>query len=96
MAALWITYAWADNADSDIDFIIQELGFAGLSVKMDRWNIGADRSLWEQIEHFITNPSQSDGWVFVGTQSSLASHPVRKSMHMRWTERLRVVGSIIR
>ena len=39
MAMLWLTYAWADNKDNDVDFIAQELVQAGVSVKLDRWNI---------------------------------------------------------
>lgn len=26
VTTVWMTYAWADNKDSDVDFIAQELG----------------------------------------------------------------------
>ena len=58
MANLWITYAWADNEHSDVDYIAQELRNTGINVKLDRWNLGAGKPLWEQIEHFIQNPTE--------------------------------------
>lgn len=67
MAKIWITYAWKDNEDGDIDFIAQELKRAGLEVKLDRWQLGAGQRLWPQIEHFITAPSESDAWLFYAT-----------------------------
>ena len=73
MAKIWLTYAWADNQHQDIDFLAQELITAGLTVKLDRWNIGAGQLLWEQIENFIQNPDESDAWVIVATQASLGS-----------------------
>lgn len=78
MPTLWITYAWADNASGDIDFIAQELGRAGIQIKLDRWNIQAGRRLWEQIESFIASKDQSDGWLLVATQNSLASEPCKE------------------
>lgn len=60
MKTVWITYAWADNDHGDVDFVAQELKAAGLTVKLDRWNIEAGKRLWEQISHFIEAPDQSD------------------------------------
>ena len=37
MASIWITYAWNDNKDQDIDFIAQELRAVGLTVKLVYW-----------------------------------------------------------
>lgn len=70
---VWLTYAWKDNESGDIDFIAQELQSMGLTVKLDRWNIGAGRRLWEQIDSFISDSSQSDGWLLVATPASLSS-----------------------
>jgi len=56
MATIWLTYRWDDNKDQDVDFLAHELVAAGLTVKLDRWNLGAGRRLWEQIENFIQNP----------------------------------------
>lgn len=78
MASVWITYAWKDNEHQDVDFIAQELKGAGLTVKLDRWNIGAGRRLWDQIEGFIRNPSESDSWILIATQNSLLSEPCRE------------------
>lgn len=77
-ATIWITYAWSDNHQGDIDFIAQELTAAGLVVKLDRWNIGAGRRLWEQIDQYITDPGKSDAWLLVATQASLLSQPCKE------------------
>ena len=59
MNSVWITYAWDDNKDGDVDFTAQELIRAGLDVKLDRWNLSAGKRLWEQIEAFIQDPSNN-------------------------------------
>jgi len=76
-ATVWITYSWEDNRD-DVDFVAQELGNAGLDVRLDRWVIGAGRRLWEQIESFIQNPNESDGWLLYATQASLGSEACKE------------------
>ncbi|WP_225765077.1 toll/interleukin-1 receptor domain-containing protein [Stenotrophomonas sp. Marseille-Q4652] len=78
MATVWISYAWADNQHNDVDFIAQELERAGLTVKLDRWNISAGRRLWDQIEGFITDPQQSGAWVLIATNNSLSSEPCKE------------------
>lgn len=78
MATIWLTYAWADNAHGDVDFIAQELERKGLTVKLDRWNIGAGQRLWDQIDNFIQSPSESDAWLMFATQASLGSQPCRE------------------
>lgn len=78
MASIWISYAWKDNESSDVDFVAQELKAAGLTVKLDRWNIGAGKRLWEQIEGFIKNPSESNAWVLIATHNSLESEPCKE------------------
>lgn len=78
MATVWITYAWVDNEHKDIDFVAQELERAGLMVKLDRWNLGAGKRLWEQIESFICKSDQSDAWLLVATNNSLASEPCKE------------------
>ncbi len=35
MATVWLTYAWQDNENSDVDFVAQELEAGGLTVKLD-------------------------------------------------------------
>ena len=78
MATVWITYAWDDNQDRDVDFVAQELRAAGLAIKLDRWNIGAGRRLWEQIENFIVNAAESDAWLLIATCNSLQSEPCKE------------------
>ncbi|WP_420426815.1 toll/interleukin-1 receptor domain-containing protein [Algiphilus sp.] len=78
MAKLWITYAWADNEAQDVDYLAQELGSSGLKIKLDRWNLGAGKRLWEQIEKFICSSDECDAWVLVATENSLASEPCKE------------------
>lgn len=80
MGILWLTYAWDDNQDHDVDFVAQELVRGGVPVKLDRWNIVAGRRLWDQIATFITDPSQSDAWAIYATQKSLASERCREEL----------------
>ena len=75
---VWLSYAWADNKEQDVDFLAQELDRTGLEVKLDRWNISAGSRLWEQIEKFISSADESDAWILVATQNSLASEPCRE------------------
>lgn len=78
MASIWITYAWTDNESGDVDFIAQELQHAGLTVKMDRWNLRAGVRLWEQIAEFIQSPQHCDAWLLIASQRSLGSEPCRE------------------
>lgn len=78
MATVWLTYAWDDNKDGDVDFIAQELEAGGVKVNLDRWNIAAGKRLWEQIEEFIVSPEQCDGWVLIATDNSLLSEPCKE------------------
>jgi hypothetical protein len=78
MATLWITYAWADNNDKDVDFVAQELEAAGIAVKLDRWNITAGQRLWEQIDNFIGSPTECDAWMIYATANSLGSEPCKE------------------
>lgn len=76
--SIWLTYAWNDNMDGDVDFIAQELTRAGLEVKLDRWNLTVGKRLWEQIETFIQDPSKSDAWLLCATQASLGSEACKE------------------
>ncbi len=78
MASVWLTYAWSDNAAGDIDYYAQELVATGLDVRLDRWNLRAGARLWDQIAEFITDPSQSDGWLLIATQASLGSEACKE------------------
>lgn len=78
MAKIWITYAWADNQQKDVDFIAQELQQAGVEVLLDRWNILAGNRLWSQIENFICSKEESDAWLLIATHNSLSSESCKE------------------
>lgn len=78
MAIIWLTYAWDDNKEGDVDFLAQEIKRFGVDVKLDRWNLGAGKRLWEQIEKFINDDGECDAWVLYATQHSLGSEPCRE------------------
>jgi hypothetical protein len=80
MKRLWITYSWEDNTNNDIEYIAQELENVGISVKLDIWNIKAGKRLWEQIDNFISNPSESDALAIIATQNSLGSEPCKEEV----------------
>ncbi len=92
MATIWITYAWADNKNDDVDFVAQELINAGLTVKLDRWNIGAGKRLWEQIDNFIQNSAECDGWILYATPNSLGSEPCKEEFAYALDRALRTRG----
>ena len=75
---LWVTYAWADDEDNDVQFLAQELTAAGIDIKLDRWTIGAGERLWPQIEKFIQGPDKCDAWMMVATSASLGSEPCKE------------------
>lgn len=76
--SLWLSYAWTDNEDQQVEFIAQELSDAGLNVKMDRWTLQAGNRLWDQIESMIQDSTKSDAWAIYATDSSLSSQPCRE------------------
>lgn len=78
MATVWMSYAWADNAGKDVDFVAQELVNAGVTVKLDRWNIQAGKRLWSQIENFIQDSAECDAWVLYATPNSLGSEACKE------------------
>jgi hypothetical protein len=79
--SIWITYAWEDNKDREVEFIAQELSRIGLIVKLDRWNLTAGKRLWEQIESFIKDTSKSDGWLLYATQNSLGNEKCKEEYY---------------
>jgi hypothetical protein len=80
MKTLWITYSWKDNENGDIDYLAQELEKSGITIKMDKWNIQGGKRLWEQIDKFITDENESDGWAIIATQNSLGSEPCKEEI----------------
>ena len=74
MKKLWLTYAWQDNEDKDVDFVIQELDKAkDVTVRFDRRELIPGKHLWAQIGGFITDPKECDAWGILLTANSLRS-----------------------
>jgi len=71
---IWITYAWGDNQDQNIDFLIQELDSKPeIEVKFDRKNLIPGQRLWPQIGGLITDPKECDAWGIILTKNSITS-----------------------
>ncbi len=81
MKKLWLTYAWKDNEDFDVDYIIQELEAAGVDVRFDRRQLLTGQRLWDQIDQAITNPVNADAWALVVSKQSLQSEPCREELN---------------
>ena len=80
MAVVWLTYSWADNEDQDVDYIAQELTRAGLTVRLDRWELEAGKRLWEQIAGFVGGPARTDAWI-LSTGNSLSSERCKEELY---------------
>lgn len=76
---LWITYAWADNAQGDFAFLIQELDSVNVLATYDRIAIVPGQRLWNQIAARITQ-DPIDGWAYLLTSNSLSSEPCREEL----------------
>jgi len=90
--SIWLTYAWDDNKEREVDFIAQELGATGIVVKLDRWNLSAGKRLWEQIESFIQDPTKSDGWILYATQNSLGNPKCKEEYYYALDRALKTRG----
>lgn len=75
MKKVWLTYAWKDNEDKDIDFIIQELDETDLEIRFDRRSLIPGQRLWTQIGDYITNSEECDAWGIILTSNSINSQP---------------------
>lgn len=73
MKKLWLTYAWKDNEDKDIDFIIKELDKSEIEIKFDRRNLVPGQRLWQQIGGQITDPHECQAWSIILTKNSIDS-----------------------
>jgi len=93
MTKIWITYAWDDNKNNEVDFIAQELENKGIHVRLDRWDINAGRRLWEQIDNIIQNPEESDAWLIYTTSNSLSSQACKEEYAYALDRALHTRGS---
>jgi TIR domain len=94
MKKLWVTYAWKDNEDLDVNYIIQELEGANLDVRYDRRQLLTGQPLWNQIDQSITNPVNSDAWAFVVSKHSLESGPCREELNYALHRALSARGQV--
>jgi hypothetical protein len=74
MTAIWLTYAWRDNNDGDIDHIIKEMQEGGIDVRYDRNQLISGQLLWDQIANHIADPEIS-AWVIYVSENSIDSRP---------------------
>jgi TIR domain len=93
MGKLWLTYAWIDNENEDVDFIIQQLKRAGLDVYYDRRQVIPGQRLWPQIDKAITDPLATDAWGIYVTEHSLRSEPCQEELAYALDRALRTRGS---
>jgi hypothetical protein len=88
-----ITDAWEDNESGDVACTAQELERVGLTIRLDRWNLGAGLRLWDLIETFIRDEHLSDAWILYATQASLGSEPCREEYTYALNRALRTRGA---
>lgn len=79
MPKLWLTYAWSDNDDQDVDHVIHELSRAGLDVRYDRVELIAGQRLWASLDAALNDPSV-DAWAMYVTAKSLQSQPCQEEI----------------
>ncbi len=79
MSKIWLTYAWKDNENDDVDHVIQQIQKAGLNVGYDRVKLNAGQKLWDQIDRAINDPS-NNGWAIYVTENSLNSEPCQEEL----------------
>lgn len=92
MAKLWLTYAWKDNQDQDVDHVVGELKRVGLEVAYDRAHIIPGQRLWPQIDKAISDP-QTDAWAILVTENSLSSEPCLEELAYALDRALRTRGA---
>lgn len=90
---LWLTYAWVDNADYDVDHVIIKLRESGLSVHFDRQQIIPGRRLWSQVDKAISDPDRCDGWAIFATENSFKSEPCLEELAYALDRTLRTRGT---
>lgn len=92
MKTVWLTYAWNDNEDQEVEFFVQELKSDDLQVKLDRWTLLGGEHLWDQIADWITDPAKSDAWMIYATPNSLSSPACKEEFGFALNRALRARG----
>jgi len=75
MKKVWLSYAWKDNEDQQVDWIVQELEKQNIEIHLDNRDLIPGRKLWDQIADAISAPDICDAWIFLVTPNSLSSQP---------------------
>lgn len=88
---LWLTYAWKDNEDNDVDFIISQLQSHGIEVNFDRAHLLAGQRLWDQIDKGIGS-LKTKAWAIYVTENSLRSEPCQEELSYALDRTLRSRG----
>ncbi len=81
MKKLWLTYAWVDNENDDVDAVVTALRGQGVEVRLDRTHLVAGLPLWPQIGKHIADPGETDGWAIYATLNSLTSNPCKEELN---------------
>jgi hypothetical protein len=89
---LWLTYAWKDNQDQDVDHVIHELQRTGLEVAFDRAHIIPGQRVWFQIDKGILDPA-TDAWAILATENSLSSEACLEELAYALDRALRTRGA---
>lgn len=79
MAKLFLTYAWKDNEDRDVEYVVKELREAGLDVTYDKAEFLVGDRLWEQIDKAFKDPAIT-GWAIYTTEASLRSPACKEEL----------------
>ena len=93
MKKLWLTYAWKDNEDRNIDFIIKELDKTNIAVKFDRRNLIPGQRLWQQIGNHITNPMECESWGIILTKNSIENESCIEELSYALERTLKTKGA---
>lgn len=89
---LWLTYAWVDNEDADVDFVVRRLESHGIEVRLDRTRIVVGQRLWQQIDRNLL-ADDLDGFAIYVTESSLRSEPCQEELAIALDRVLRQKGA---
>ena len=89
---IWLTYAWKDNEDRQIDYVIGSLKSQKLEVGYDRARLIPGQRLWPQLDAAISDPNL-DAWAIYATKESLNSEPCLEELAYALDRALRTRGA---
>lgn len=90
---LWLTYAWDDNRDGDVDYVVSQLISAGVPTSIDKFSLSAGKHIWDQISSAITDPSRCSAWAIYSTKASFLSPACHEEYHIALSRALERRGS---